>query len=125
MAKEKLARTDEERLGPSVENRRKRLREIVRRSDLHRLKRDPQRPGRPLRVSHIVWAGSRRFHRRATRDAFDVASRRSSSRLPANSEAKAVIPVILAPGRARLATSPCFTASSVMHIMMGTLLVTR
>ena len=59
-----------------------------------------------------------------TRVVLGTASLRSCSLLPAKSRAMSVNPVTLPPGRARLATNPCRTGSSLTFpITMGIVLV--
>jgi hypothetical protein len=59
----------------------------------------------------------------AIRAAPGTSSRRSSSRFAANSIVKALIPVRLPPGRARLATRPSLTGSSAAMKTMGIVVV--
>src|SRR5437763_5013997 len=63
------------------------------------------------------------FQRTATRAVLGNASLSNARRLVASSGATEVTPVIFAPGRARLATSPSGTASPGSAITMASLLV--
>src|SRR5215471_5490109 len=59
------------------------------------------------------------FQRTATRDTVGTISLRISSRFAASSVERNVMPVTLAPGRARLATRPAPTGSPAATITMG------
>ena len=67
--------------------------------------------------------GSLRFARAATRRAVGSSSRVSSTTLPMTSAAPPARPVILPPGRARLATRPLATGSPTCPITIGISLV--
>src|SRR5262245_43623737 len=60
----------------------------------------------------------------ASRVAAGTSSRRSSSRFATNSALRKLIPVRLPPGRARLATKPTLTGSSLMAKTIGIVVVT-
>ena len=76
-----------------------------------------------LRVE--VFAGLSGLRRTPTRVKSGRTSLRISSRLAVSSGKKNDDPVTLAPGRARLATSPVATASPATPITMGMVLVAR
>src|SRR5215475_9570805 len=63
------------------------------------------------------------FHRTATRESLGTVSLRSSRRFPLNSGDSMANPVMLPPGRSRLAISPLPTGSALAAITIGIVLV--
>src|SRR5215831_12021658 len=80
--------------------------------------------GAAISVSRILRAEDRAsgFQRTATRETWETASLRNSSRFPASSDVNLVSPVTLPPGRAKLATSPSPTGSP-LTLTIGTVVV--
>src|SRR5262249_15128247 len=86
--------------------------------------RDPGRRGRGLHLGqHVEGRGVVRIGEIGDAATVGIASRRSSSRLPPRSGLSTVLPVMLLPGRARLATKPVRTASPTPIITMGIVVV--